>query len=90
MENHQIEECESPYCPVCDGCGEDDCCPATKCQMSPEGHYCETYLRDLKFGYLMHKDMWDLIPKDPETQVKLDEIFDKNYERVYRKETHNQ
>lgn len=79
------EDLESPYCSVCTGCGEDGCCPATFCQQSPDGRYCEWYLRDLKFGYQMHKDMWDLIPKDEESQKKLDEIWDKNYEKYYNK-----
>lgn len=80
----EVEEYKSPYCPVCTGCGEDGCCSATCCQQSPDGHYCETYLRDLKFGYLMYKDMWELIPKDAESQAKLDKIFDDNYDLIYK------
>ena len=43
----------SPYCPICSGCGEDGCCKATMCQMHPDGHYCETYLKDLKVSLLI-------------------------------------
>ena len=32
----------------------------------------------------MYNDMYDLIPKDEETQKKLDEIWDKNYEQFYK------
>ncbi|MFN7656447.1 MAG: hypothetical protein ACK5OW_01525 [bacterium] len=71
------------YCPICTGCGEEGCCSPLMCKQSQDGHYCESYLRDLKFGYKMYNDIYDLIPKDEETKKKLDEIFDKNYERYY-------
>lgn len=80
----ETEEHYNPYCPVCSGCGEDGCCPATFCQQSPDGHYCEWYLNELKFGYQMYKDIYNLIPEDEETQKKLDEIWDKNYERFLK------
>lgn len=83
------EDYKSPYCPVCDGCGEDGCCTALCCQQSPDGDYCKMYLRDLRFGYRMFKDMWDLIPQDPESQSKLDEIYDKNYDLEYGRATDN-
>jgi hypothetical protein len=35
----------------------------------------------------MYKDMWDLIPKDAETQKKLDKIYDENYNLEYKRET---
>ena len=72
-----------PYCPVCSGCGEEGCCSPLGCKQSPEGSYCESYLKDLKFGYLMYDSIYDLIPKDEETQKKLDEIWEKNYDLIY-------
>lgn len=75
---------ESPYCKICSGCGEDGCCSALICKHSEEGSYCKTYLADLKFGYLMYHDMYSLI-KDPEDKLKLDEIFHKNYDLIYKK-----
>ncbi len=46
-----MENKYDPYCPVCSGCGEDGCCPALMCEQSPDGHYCESYLKDLQFAY---------------------------------------
>ncbi len=79
-----LEDDDTVYCPICEGCGEDGCCSATCCQQSPLGHYCKTYLRDLKFGYQMHKDMWPLIPEDAESQAKLDKVWNDNYDIFYR------
>jgi len=75
----------NPYCPVCSGCGEGGCCSPLICEQSPDGRYCEWYLRDLKFGYLMYDSIYDLIPKDEETQKKLNEIWEKHYDKLYRK-----
>ena len=79
------EEYLDPYCPICTGCGEEGCCSPLKCKQSPDGYYCESYLRDLKFGYKMYEDIYDLIPKDEETNKKIDEIFNKNFEKYYVK-----
>ncbi len=68
------EAFESPYCPICTGCGEEGCCSPIHCAGSG-GKYCDRYLRDLKFTYeLLHSDQsdetWDLLfdkyykPKD--------------------------
>lgn len=78
------EKYESPYCPVCDGCGEEGCCSPMMCKQSSEGHYCKTYLNDLKFGYKMYTKIYDLIPKDKETQEKLDEILDEVFNSIYK------
>ena len=80
----EYKDNSNPYCSVCTGCGEEDCCSPLNCQQSIEGRYCEWYLRDLKFGYKMYKDIYDLIPKDEETQKKLGEIWDKNFEIYYK------
>lgn len=75
----------SPYCKVCTGCGEDGCCSAINCQYSKDGMYCETYLRDLKFSYLMYHDTYDMI----KPKKKLKEIFDKNWNLIYKPGTTN-
>lgn len=80
-----MKEEYSPYCPICTGCGEEGCCSPLHCKQSPDGRYCESYLKDLKFGYLMYEDVYDLIPKDEETEKKLHEIWEKNYELIYNK-----
>jgi hypothetical protein len=79
------EEEYTPYCPICTGCGEEGCCSPLHCKQSPDGSYCESYLKDLKFGYVMYEDVYDLIPKDEETEKKLHEIWEKNYELIYNK-----
>ena len=39
----------------------------------------------MKFGYVMYEDVYDIIPKDEETEKKLHEIWEKNYELIYKK-----
>jgi len=74
----------SVYCSVCDGCGEDGCCPATCCQQSPEGSYCATYLADLKYTYWMFKDCWKLMEKAGITETEeYKKIFEENYKLAY-------
>jgi len=73
----------SPYCKVCSGCGEEGCCSPMACEYSKDGAYCEKYLRDLKFGYLMHRDTHDFLKDDEESKKKIDEIFDKNWDLIY-------
>ena len=86
MPEEKENEYESPYCPVCSSCGEEGCCSPIFCKQSPDGHYCEGSLRDLKFGYQMYKDIYKLIPKDKETQKEFDRIWEENYEIFYKQE----
>lgn len=79
-----LAENYNPYCPVCESCGHDGCCTPISCKQDPNGAYCETYLQDLKFGYLMYKDLYELISDDPDHSEKLEQIFDTNYDIVYR------
>lgn len=79
------EENKSPYCKVCKACGEEGCCSATTCQHSPDGEYCETYLNELKFGYLMYKDMWELVTGEEEKK-KLEKLFSENYDLIFNKQ----
>jgi hypothetical protein len=77
----EIKDNNSPYCPVCDGCGEDLCCPATFCQQHPDGSYCNRYLKDLKFDYKMNRwiadNLYHKMPK--ELQAEYDLAWDKIY-----------
>ena len=75
----------SPYCPICDSCGEDGCCPATSCKHHPDGRYCETYLNELKFGYMMYHDLMEIIDEDDKYSDEVDKIWDKNYDMVFLK-----
>ena len=76
---------ESIYCPVCSGCGEDGCCNATKCKMSPDGSYCETYLKDLKVAYYMYdwfmENVYDTLTE--EQKEKSDEAYEQILDKVY-------
>lgn len=82
-----IEDCTneySPYCSECSGCGDEGCCSPLMCKQSPNGNYCGTYLNDLKFGYKMHLDIMKLISDDERYKKQIDELYDKNYDLVYK------
>jgi hypothetical protein len=76
------EKYRSPYCPVCDACGENGCCSAMSCQQHPDGHYCKSYLRDLKIAYLMerffYKEIYDNLPHNLKHKYdrEWNEVFD--------------
>lgn len=78
------EEKYSPYCKICSGCGEDGCCHATICQQHKDGAYCEIYLRDLKFAYLMFNALKPFLKDDIESKKKIDELYDKNWDLIYK------
>ncbi len=77
----------SVYCSQCNSCGYEGCCSPLNCKFTPEGDYCNTYLKDLKFGYRMYGDLMMLLDRreivfeDEEYQ----KILDKNYDIVYGK-----
>ena len=71
-----------PYCPECGACGEDGCCSAMMCKQSPGGDYCQGYLEELRFGYLMYRDLMGLVEDRPELQEDLDRIWNENWERI--------
>jgi len=81
----ELESTYSPYCPECGSCGEDGCCSAISCKQSPNGDYCETYLKDLKFAYLMYKDLMRLFEEDPDHKETIDKMFDKNWDIIFKK-----
>ncbi len=78
----QQEKNYYPYCPICDACGESGCCSAMSCQQHPDGHYCESYLRDLKIAYLMekffYKEIYDNLPQNLKHKYdrEWNEVFD--------------
>jgi len=80
----ELSEEYSQYCKICDSCGEDGCCSAVSCQQHPEGDYCKTYLRDLKFGYIMYKELFNMVSEDPKYKDQVDKIWDETYDRIYR------
>lgn len=85
MEKNYMESNEdySPYCPICSGCGEDGCCSALMCEQDPKGYYCQTYLKELQFGYRMYNDLMELLDKDEKYEKQIDELWDKNYDKTW-------
>ena len=81
-----MEENYSPYCKECSGCGEEGCCSPLMCTQSPNGDYCESYLRDLHFAYKMDKYFMNNIYERLSEEMKneLDEAYDKIYDEVYK------
>lgn len=82
------QEPYNPYCPVCEGCGEEGCCSPIHCKQTPEGRYCEGYLRDLKFGYAMNEFFQEKIwgRMSEELKEEYDKEWDKVYDRFYKEE----
>jgi hypothetical protein len=82
------EDIHNPYCPICDGCGEEGCCSPLRCEQSSEGSYCQTYLKDLKFGYKMNNILMEKIYQDKEKYKELiefyDQMYDINYDKIYK------
>jgi hypothetical protein len=81
-----VEAYDSPYCSACGGCGEEGCCSPLICKQSGSGDYCSTYLDDLQFGYRMYRDLMKLLDDDENYKQQLDELFEKNYNIIYRKD----
>lgn len=71
----------SPYCPICTGCGEEGCCSPLGCTMDKDGTYCESNLKDLKYGYRMYKELMKLFYDDNKEQI--DKIISKVWDEVY-------
>lgn len=81
------KETYSPYCPVCEGCGEEGCCSPMMCRQDPNGSYCQSYLNDLKFGYKMYNQIMEMLEEDQEKNKeileKIEKIFIDTYEKIY-------
>jgi hypothetical protein len=69
----------TPYCKICDSCGEELCCSPTSCKQHPEGEYCDIYLAQLKVGYKMYEYLINKIYKELSEDVKQ-EIDEKETE----------
>lgn len=82
------EESVSMYCPVCSGCGEEGCCSPMMCQQDPNGSYCLTYLKDLKFAYNVYEKLLQKLESSQEKYQELldfiDETTDKVYDKIYK------
>lgn len=70
----------SPYCNECGGCGEDGCCSAAACTQRG-GDYCDVYLRELKFGYIMNKWFYNEIRSH--ISEELQKLYDDKWSDTY-------
>ena len=53
------------------------------CQLSPDGSYCESYLKDLKIGYMM--DEWVMENLYPQFTDEMKDAYDKQYDNTLDK-----
>lgn len=74
----------NPYCEKCGACGEEGCCSALVCTQDG-GDYCEYYLRQLRFGYIMNRffynNLFDSLTK--EQQEKYDKEWSIQYDIAF-------
>jgi len=79
------QENYSPYCSVCGACGEEGCCSALVCSQE-DGDYCETYLKELRFGYAvnkqLHNELYNKLSK--ELQEEWDKIWNEAYDNIFK------
>jgi len=66
------EENYSPYCDICESCGEEGCCSPIHCE-GHGGKYCKSNLSILKINYLAVKKFFK---KFGEFKIDGDEISD--------------
>ena len=78
----------SPYCPICDSCGVEGCCSPMACQQHPDGDYCKSYLRDLKFAYVMNRwfenNLLDQLTEEQKDAYNKE--WDTAYDKVYEED----
>lgn len=91
------EENYSPYCELCDSCGDDGCCSAEQCcytlmvKKAPKGcSYGGIYYNDMTFGKKLGEELYEYIMSLPDMHVdmkdvkeKVDQIYDELYDKVY-------
>jgi hypothetical protein len=78
----------SPYCSICDSCGVEGCCSPMSCQQHPDGDYCKSYLRDLRFGYVMNRwfenNLLDQLTEEQKDAYNKE--WDTAYDKVYEED----
>lgn len=74
----------SPYCKICNSCGEEGCCPPTTCSNHPKGKYCEGNMGILKSSYWTLRDLYNELYKNEEKNKEIIDLInslkDKNDE----------
>lgn len=81
------EENYSPYCKECEACGEEGCCSPLQCKFNGKGEYCEGYLTDLKFGYELCDELYEILVNDKKYKDKAEELFDKLWYKWYKQDS---
>ena len=93
MEEDDIDIGESPYCPVCESCGEEGCCSVEKSLLGHGCKYGDHYARHTYYNEMIidefHKFVESLGVSRDETGDKvvdpISEIYDKAYNKVKEK-----
>jgi hypothetical protein len=67
------------YCDICESCGDENCCPPTRCKQNNNGKYCENYLNILKNTYKLHVKLINEIYTDENLYKNLITLIE-NYE----------
>lgn len=76
-----VEEDYSPYCKICESCGQDACCSPIHCEQKADGMYCNSYLKTLKLHYQLCEYVEKVIlPVSTEDVIK---DFYREYDRLY-------
>jgi hypothetical protein len=100
--NYYFKSTYSPYCKLCDSCGEEGCCSPLRCmwkcmvtEKPKKCEYGEWYAYDIKFSYLltnMYAEQIDLFRNNKITKEQFleDTItkWDEIYDIVYKKDEH--
>ena len=78
----------SPYCSICDSCGVEGCCSPMSCQQHPDGDYCKSYLRDLRFAYVMNRwfenNLLDQLTEEQKDAYNKE--WDIAYDKIYQED----
>lgn len=81
------EEDYSPYCKVCESCGEDGCCSYLSCvfasiDLNKECDYGETYKGEALLRHYVYNKLWNLIEGNPMLEEILNEVTDEGLNKV--------
>ena len=87
---NQEDKDYTPYCPDCQSCGEDGCCPPTQCKFTETGHYCEINLKKLKIAYKLLDYIYDMQWLTDDELDTLSVVEEELYSKYFNNEQDNQ
>lgn len=90
------DETYSPYCKLCEGCGEDGCCDSLSCarklmveSAAPiDCKYGNTAYNDIEFAVKMYREMYNNLADAnsiEEYRAFVESLFDQMFEECYRR-----